>query len=382
VGAAVLADSTALRAAAVTGVAALLLLAGIASLLGGLTGCDAGGDASPSASASHTIPADYLALYRSAGRVFRVPWTVLAAIGAIESDHGRSGAPGVHSGVNAFGCCAGPMQINVHDGPPSTWQRYRLDGDGDGARDPYDPADAIATAAHYPQVLLAAARGRLAQAVFGYNHSSAYVADVLARARAFSRRPLDELAGPANVGAGADCAAPAGPASLQAAERLTSPRAYTRLPAWTMAGGRAPELIDARLLPDALWLLRRYRLRVTAAREPGHHTHGDGTALDLVPASPTDQAAWDASTGALAHDLGWTLACAASGSRPVCRLVAAIQFIGYDGYPGHGSPRTCNGSCHAHIHVSWVSPCFGSSALVAPCQWVAAFRIEAGPAPR
>ena len=146
-----------------------------------------------------------------------------------------------------------------------------------------------------------------------------------------------------------------------------------------MASGRPPELIDARLLPDALWLLRRYRLRVTAAREPGHQTHGDGTALDLVPASPTDQAAWDASAGALARDLGWTPACAASGSRPVCRLAPAIQFVGYDGYPAHGSPRICRGGCHAHLHVSWVSGCFRSSALVAPCPWVASFSVEAQP---
>lgn len=156
---------------------------------------------------------------------------------------------------------------------------------------------------------------------------------------------------------------------------MGSPRVYARLPAWAMAGGRAPELIDARLLSDALWLLRRYRLRVTAAREPGHHTHGDGTALDLVPAAPTDQATWDASAGALARDLGWTPACAASGSRPACPLVPTIQFIGYDGYPGHGSPGTCSGNCLAHLHISWVSPCFGSSALVAPCQWVAAFPV-------
>jgi hypothetical protein len=154
-----------------------------------------------------------------------------------------------------------------------------------------------------------------------------------------------------------------------------SPRAYAQLPTWAMAGGRAPELIDARLLPDALWLLRRYQLRVTAAREPGHNTHGDGTALDLVPAAATDQAAWDASAGALARALGWTATCAASGSRPVCALVPAIQFIGYDGYPGHGSPRACGGSCHAHLHVSWVSPCFGSSALVAPCRWALAFPV-------
>jgi hypothetical protein len=46
---------------------------------------------------------------------------VLAGIGAIETDHGRADAPGVHSGRNSFGCCAGPMRFNLTDGPPSTW---------------------------------------------------------------------------------------------------------------------------------------------------------------------------------------------------------------------------------------------------------------------
>jgi hypothetical protein len=140
-----------------------------------------------------------------------------------------------------------------------------------------------------------------------------------------------------------------------------------------MASGRGPQLIDARLLEDALWLLRRYDLRVTAAREAGHNTHGDGTALDLVPANPADQQAWDASAGALARDLGWTRACAASGVRPACALVPAIEFVGYEGYPGHGSPRTCRGNCAAHVHVSWVSPCYGTSTPSAPCAWVSAF---------
>ena len=148
---------------------------------------------------------------------------------------------------------------------------------------------------------------------------------------------------------------------------VTHPRAYATLPAWAMAGGRAAQPIDARLLDDALWLLRTYRLRVTAAREGGHETHGDGTALDLVPAEPVDQAAWDRSAGALARALGWTPACGRSGTRPVCPLVPAMQFVGYEGYPGHGSPATCAGSCAAHLHISWASPCYGTSAPSAPC---------------
>ena len=83
----------------------------------------------------------------------------------------------------------------------------------------------------------------------------------------------------------------------------------------------------------------------------------------------------DASAGRLAHDLGWTPACARSGTRPACRLMPAIQFIGYDGYPSHGSPRTCSGGCPAHLHLSWASPCYGTTNLSAPCDWLMAFTV-------
>jgi hypothetical protein len=104
----------------------------------------------------------------------------------------------------------------------------------------------------------------------------------------------------------------------------------------------------------------------------GHHTHGDGTAVDLAPAIATEQRGWDDTVGALARDLGWTANCGSSGARPACPLKPAIQWIGHDGYPSHGSPRSCRGGCPAHIHVSWVSGCYGSSVLVAPCAWVMA----------
>jgi hypothetical protein len=140
-----------------------------------------------------------------------------------------------------------------------------------------------------------------------------------------------------------------------------------------MAGARPPEPVYARIYDDVLWLLRSYDLRVTAAREAGHHTHGDGTALDLVPASGMTQRNWDDTAGRLARDLGWIESCGSSGARPACPLKPAIQWIGYDGYRGHGSPRTCTGGCPAHIHVSWVSGCYGSGRLAAPCAWVLAF---------
>jgi hypothetical protein len=260
------------------------------------------------------------------------------------------------------------MQFNLTDGPPSTWQRYRIDGNHDGTTDVYDRDDAIHSAGNYLRTLLRNADGDVRQAIFGYNHSQAYVNDVLARAGNYAGElgvSVDGCAG------GLD--APAGPADVRTARSLTAPRAFRTLPTWAMAGGRAPQAVDARIYDDVLWLLRRHHLRVTAAREPGHQTHGDGTAVDLVPADGITQAVWDASAGELVHDLGWTPGCGSSGTRPSCPLVPAIQFIGYDGYPNHGSPRTCNASCPAHIHISWVSPCYGTSDLSAPCRSVTAF---------
>src|SRR3954469_24132622 len=360
-------------------VIALAALSAVLVVTATRTCSDTGLEAVPSGAAERAVPAHYLSLYRLAGRGSGVPWTVLAAIGSIETDHGRSRAPGVRSGLNRHGCCAGPMQFNTRDGPPSTWQRYGVDANHDGAKDVYDPEDAIPSAAAYLSELARRAHGNLSQAILGYNHSPAYVRDVLARAREYGRAGDERLATtigePANATACGELAVATGPANLRAAERVAAPRSFRALPPWARAAPDEPAAIDARLYDDALWILQRYHLRVSAAREAGHNTHGDGTALDLIPADGNAQAIWDRSAGALAHDLGWSPGCARSGSHPACHLSPAIQFVGYDGYPGHGSPRTCTGGCPAHLHLSWASPCYGTSRLSAPCECVMAFAV-------
>ena len=73
--------------------------------------------ASPSALAD--IPPTYLAAYQGAAATCPgLPWTVLAGIGKVESDHGRSTLPGVRSGANSAGA-QGPMQFL-----PATFARY------------------------------------------------------------------------------------------------------------------------------------------------------------------------------------------------------------------------------------------------------------------
>jgi cell wall-associated NlpC family hydrolase len=66
-----------------------------------------------------------------------MPWTILAAVGQVESDQGRDTADSSTGAV-------GPMQFE-----PATWARWGVDGDGDGRKDPRDPADAIPAAADY-----------------------------------------------------------------------------------------------------------------------------------------------------------------------------------------------------------------------------------------
>jgi hypothetical protein len=143
----------------------------------------------PSRAAIADIPAGYLHLYRQAGVRYRIPWPVLAGIGKVESDHGRLRLPGVRSGLNRYRdrhgrlrrCCAGPMQFNLTDGPPSTWARY-------GRGSVYDPADAIPAAAN--KLVADGVRRDLDRALYAYNHSRAYVARVkrLARSYAGGRR--------------------------------------------------------------------------------------------------------------------------------------------------------------------------------------------------
>jgi hypothetical protein len=136
----------------------------------------------PSPAARSGIPANYLALYQSAAKSCPgLPWGVLAGIGKVETDHGRSRAPGVRSGVNSFGCCAGPMQFNIRNGPPSTWDTYGRGGNV------YDPCDAIPAATR----LLCAngARGGrdLRSAIYAYNHAGWYVDQVLTLARSYQQ---------------------------------------------------------------------------------------------------------------------------------------------------------------------------------------------------
>ncbi len=123
------------------------------------------------------IPAGLVGVYQSAAATCPgLDWTILAAIGKIESNHGRSTLPGVRSGENSAGA-GGPMQFLA-----ATWAAYGVDGNHDGVADRYNPVDAIYGAAHYLCANGAGDPRQLRGAIFRYNHANWYVEEVLAQA--------------------------------------------------------------------------------------------------------------------------------------------------------------------------------------------------------
>ncbi|QHA07860.1 transglycosylase SLT domain-containing protein [Streptomyces broussonetiae] len=148
----------------------------IAALLGGLS---SGGSvaASPSKQALADIPAYMLALYqRAAPECPGLSWTILAAIGKVETDHARN--PGMVSSAGAVG----PMQFL-----PSTFQAYAnpVPAGGKKPLTPWDPVDAVYAAARLLCANGAKNGKNLRHAIWSYNHSDAYVNQVLNIARRY-----------------------------------------------------------------------------------------------------------------------------------------------------------------------------------------------------
>src|SRR5690349_12616534 len=174
-----------------------------------------------SGASANGIPAAALAAYQRAAQVIdtadkgcNLDWTLIGAIGRVESDHGRYGnntltgqgvsKPGIFgipldgsSGTSriddtdagqldddpVFDRAVGPMQFI-----PSTWSVVGVDGDGDGVRNPQDIDDAALATAVYlcsGDEDLSTESGQRA-AVYRYNHSERYVDLVLAIMRAYA----------------------------------------------------------------------------------------------------------------------------------------------------------------------------------------------------
>jgi hypothetical protein len=124
-------------------------------------------DATPSAGR----PDSYLELFKDSAARYcpGLSWTVLAAIGQIESADGQNMGPSTAGAL-------GPMQFL-----PSTWQLWGIDGFGDtGQPNIMNPYDAVPSAARLLCADGAAGGGQgLRTAIFDYNHATWYVDEVL-----------------------------------------------------------------------------------------------------------------------------------------------------------------------------------------------------------
>ena len=155
---------------------------------------DAGLGGAPTVLARQDIPANYLAWYTAAAQTCPgLPWSVLAGIGKVESDHGRSHLPGVQAGANSAGA-EGPMQFL-----PATFAQFAVNADPGHPLTPYDPADAIYAAAR--MLCSDGARGGtgtgIQQAIFAYNHATWYVTAVLTWAIRYAASSAAPVAGAA-----------------------------------------------------------------------------------------------------------------------------------------------------------------------------------------
>ncbi len=124
-------------------------------------------------------PGTYLELFRASAARYcpGLSWTVLAAIGQIESGDGTNNGP---SRAGALG----PMQFL-----PSTWQTWGITAFGQtGPPNVLNPYDAVPSAARYLCAAGAGTPAGLAQAIFAYNHAAWYVSQVLALASEYAQQ--------------------------------------------------------------------------------------------------------------------------------------------------------------------------------------------------
>ncbi|MGI9097114.1 MAG: lytic transglycosylase domain-containing protein [Solirubrobacteraceae bacterium] len=300
----------------------------------------------PSALALRDIPPAYLRAYEAAGTRYELGWEYLAAIGKIETDHGRSTAAGVRTAVNTAGCCAGPMQFSVV-GSPSTWDRYGVDGDGDGRRDVYDPADAIPAAAHYLQA--SGAPADWDRAIFAYNHASWYVADVKRHAQLYRGAP--EAAAPGNL---------AGAGNPDPAALGSNPNITWAHPIPQVADLRARR-VSPRLISLLALLARRHEITITALASdhyPGTN-HEAGRAADIAIVDADNCYPPDRSGGcwALAQQLDRLQGC-----------LHPTELISYFD-PGPSPDSYARADHDDHIHVGFDGP-LGARTYdpdIAPC---------------
>lgn len=143
------------------------------------------------------VPNEYIPLYKKAAEKYGVPWTLLAAHHRIETRFSTMdpllspvGAEGhmqfmpctfvgwSHPSCSGLGKGEIPEKDKVNPKIIAQYGGYGVDANNDGKADPFDMEDAIFSAANY-LAASGAADGELEKAIFNYNRSDKYVADIL-----------------------------------------------------------------------------------------------------------------------------------------------------------------------------------------------------------
>ncbi len=143
------------------------------------------------------IPVDYIPIYQAAAEEYQIHWPLLAAHHRIETRFSTMkkllspvGAEGhlqfmpctfvgwQHPSCSGLGKGAIPESEKTNLKVIKKYGGYGVDGNGDGIADPYNIHDAVYSAAKYLS-RAGAKDGELTKAIFQYNHSNEYVADIL-----------------------------------------------------------------------------------------------------------------------------------------------------------------------------------------------------------
>jgi hypothetical protein len=281
----------------------------------GKTG-EAGDSYKPSKEALSDIPGNYLKLYVEAGKKYGIDWSILAGIGSVETNHGRLDAPGVTSGQNFHGCCAGPMQFhNDYGSGGGTWGEYGVDGNKDGKKDIYDPRDAIPSAGNYMRA--SGGADNVDKAIFAYNHASWYVSDVKSKAAKYrgaagGETPTAGAASepPSSEAGGAGCDAESGKklaiGSANAEEVLKNKNVIFADP--QMESDLKAGRIDARVIGTLDWLGQEHKVYVSSMLRPGdfdsNHSAGRAVDIAMIDEESCTNTAEDSPCGKVAKALG------------------------------------------------------------------------------
>lgn len=143
------------------------------------------------------IPIEYIPVYVAAEQKYNVPWTLLAAHHRVETRFSTMrtlispvGAEGhlqfmpctfvgwKHPSCKDLGLGDIPEKDKTNPAVIKKYGGYGVDANGDGIADPFDIEDAVFSAAKFLSIA-GVRNGELKKAVFQYNHSDAYVEDVL-----------------------------------------------------------------------------------------------------------------------------------------------------------------------------------------------------------